>query len=63
MTALNKIVTRKDQSGNMKIIFETVSKLGNLFTVLKGITDEKTRQILHNETEINKVKVELAACR
>ena len=35
----------------------------NLFTELMEITDKKTRLILHNETENNKVKVELAACR
>jgi hypothetical protein len=46
-----------------KTIFETVSNLSNLFTELKGIIDEKTRQIIHNESEINKVTVELAACR
>jgi chromosome segregation ATPase len=66
--ALNKIVTTTDQSGNLrkdlkKTIFETVSNPRNLFTELKGIKDEKTRQIIHNESEINKVKVELAACR
>jgi hypothetical protein len=66
--ALNKTVTMTDQSGNLrkdlkKTIFETVSNLRNLFTELKGIIDEKTRQIIHNESQINKVKVELAACR
>ena len=66
--ALNKIVTTTDQSRNMKkdlkkIIFETVSNLRNLFTELKGITDKKSRQILYNETETNKVKLELTARR
>jgi len=61
-------VTTTDQSGNLrkdlkKTIFETVSNLRNLFTELKGIIDEKTRQIMHNESEIKEVKVELAACR
>jgi hypothetical protein len=65
--ALYEIVTTMDRSGNMrkdlkKTIFENVSNLRNLFTELKGITDEKTRQIIH-DSEINKVKVELAACR
>jgi regulator of replication initiation timing len=66
--ALNKMVTTVDQSANMrkdlkKIIFQTVSNLRNLFTELMGIIDEKTRLILHSETENNKMKVELAACR
>ena len=64
--AVNKIVTTADQSANMrkdlKTIFGTVSSLRNLFTEIMEITDEKTRYILHNETE-SKVKVELAACR
>ena len=53
--ALNKIVTTTDQSGNLrkclkKTIFETLSNLRNLFTELKVIIDEKTRQIIHNES-------------
>jgi len=46
-----------------KTIFENVSNLRNLFTELKDIIDEKTRQIIHNESEINKMRVEMAACR
>jgi len=66
--ALNKIVTMADQSANMKkdlkkTIFQIVSNLRNLFTELFGITDEKTRLIIYNETENNKGKAELAACR
>ena len=46
-----------------KTIFENVSNLRNLFTELKDIIDEKTRQIILNESEINKMRVEMAACR
>jgi chromosome segregation ATPase len=68
LATLNKLVTMTDQSGNLrkdikKTIFETVSSLRNIFTELKGIIDDKTRQIIHSESEINKVKVEFAACR
>ena len=66
--ALNKIMTTTDQSGNIKkdlknIIFETVSDLRNLLTEIIGIIEEKSRHILLNETGMNKVKLELAACR
>ena len=59
--ALNKIVITADQSTNMKkdlkkTIFQTVSNLRNLFNELMGIIDEKTRLIICNETENNKVK-------
>ena len=65
---LNKIVTTTDQIGNLrkdlkKTIFETVSNLRNLFNELNGIIDEKTRKIIHNESDIKKVNVEVAACR
>jgi hypothetical protein len=46
-----------------KTIFQTVSNLRNLFVELRLIIDEKTKFILDNETENNKVKAELAACR
>ena len=64
--ALDEIVTTTDKSGNMrnvlkKTIFENVSNLRNIFTELKDITDEKTRQIIHNESDINKMRVEMAA--
>jgi regulator of replication initiation timing len=66
--ALNKIVNTADQSKNMrkdlkKTIFQNVSNLRNLFSELMGKIDEKTKLIRYNETENNKVKAELAACR
>jgi uncharacterized protein (DUF3084 family) len=66
--ALDKIVTTADQSANMrkdlkKTIFQTVSNLRNLFAELRLIIDEKTKLIKDNETENNKVKADLAACR
>jgi 3-methyladenine DNA glycosylase Tag len=56
--ALNKIVNTADQSGNMRkelkrTIFETVSTLRNLFTKMKGMIDEKTKQNKQMEKEIN----------
>jgi hypothetical protein len=65
--ALNKIATTAGQSANMrkdlkKTIFQTVGNLRNLFAELRLIIDEKTKLIL-DETENNKVKAELAACR
>ena len=66
--ALNKIVNTADQSKNMrkdlkKTIFQNVSNLRNLFSELMEKIDEKTKLIRYNETENNKVKAELAACR
>ena len=66
--ALNKIVNTTDQSGNMrkelkKTIFETVSTLKNLFTKMKEMCDERTRQNKQFENEINTVKTELDSCR
>jgi histidinol phosphatase-like enzyme len=62
--ALNKIVNTADQSGCMRkelkmTIFETVSTLMNLFTKIKGMVDERTRQNKELENEFNTVK----ACR
>jgi hypothetical protein len=66
--ALNKIATTTDLSLNMrkdlqKTIHQNVSNLRNLFTELMDLMEEKTRLIIHNENESNKVKAELAACR
>jgi hypothetical protein len=66
--ALDKIVTSAVRSANMrkdlkKTIFQTVSNLRNLFAELRLIIDEKTKIIVDNEIENNKVKAELAACR
>jgi hypothetical protein len=65
---LNKTVNTADQSGNMRkelkrTIFETVSTLRNLFTKMKGMIDEKTRQNKQMEKEINTVKSELDSYR
>jgi hypothetical protein len=66
--ALNKIATTADQRTKMrkdlnKTLFQPVSNLRNLFAELRLIIDEKTKPILDNETENNKVIAELAACR
>jgi hypothetical protein len=65
---LNNISSTKDQSGNMrkdlkKIIFESVSKLRNLFTKTIDMHDESIRQNKELENAVNMAKAELCTRR